>query len=928
MVTKLPNLQTDCIDALRRWRALNAVFVTPNNRLARHLATTLDQIVAGHCVEASLVLPFNNWCEQIWRQALLRGEVEPAYLLSDFQGQYYWRKVIEQSQSGAGLITVPAAARLAQQAYYAALEYQLDIASYQFEFQSGVDSAAFFEWQQAYRNMTAERGQLSLLEAQQQLLGTATLVQGQPVVAVGFDQFTPLQQALLTAANCQNQADIGDGVPELQLTAPVQSLYRSCCNDEEDELYQAAHWANAMQWQHPDKTVAVVVRDLAARAEQVERIFHEVCQPAVLQLENVPAERHVNVSASRPLNAIPMVRTVLNLTQAALQPLELARWRELLYSPYLAFQREVPGLSHALLTALYRAGEPGYRLQELPAVLRWSKAEQDDSLALLEKAAQAAARLQRDLKAGRRDRATPSQWLAVFEQLWSQLGWLTGISLSSVEFQQQRRFEQACAEFAELDLVIGDVPVFQALALFREHCAQYAFHSETIAPANLPNPVNVLGQLEASGLHFDFLWLVGMSARQWPPAARPQALLPVRLQREAGMHNSSQQQAFTQAQIRSRSFLSSASVVVASFPAELDETTCEFSGLLTALAQQQGSEFEVLPGLERDNREVLTHTQEEIADWQGLPLEDDGDDTAIKGGASVLAMHASNPLLAYLQWRLGIEALPEPVVGISALERGILVHQVLEALWGALGDRAGLLALTAEQLQEQITEHTDRQLATLFRRRYKAPAGPLLSLERDRTRQILGQWFELERSRPDFSLEAMEQSVSLSLGGLTISLRIDRIDRLADDRQLLIDYKTGSQTLTGLFGDPPLPLQLPLYCLALEQLGQFDPERIAIAYAVLKSGELGISGIAPNAHDALALEGMRGEKLWAKYGFDSWAELVASWRDSVTEQLCQIREADIALDPEAHGERNRAESAISRLPWSTVASLDEVDLPA
>ena len=78
------------------------------------------------------------------------------------------------------------------------------------------------------------------------------------------------------------------------------------------------------------------------------------------------------------------------------------------------------------------------------------------------------------------------------------------------------------------------------------------------------------------------------------------------------------------------------------------------------------------------------------------------------------------------------------------------------------------------------------------------------------------------------------------IGGLSITLRPDRIDVLEGGRQLLIDYKLGeshqpSQWRDRVPGRPPRP-QLPLYGLA-------HAERLSgLAYAVLSPGSVEYRG--------------------------------------------------------------------------------------
>ena len=76
----------------------------------------------------------------------------------------------------------------------------------------------------------------------------------------------------------------------------------------------------------------------------------------------------------------------------------------------------------------------------------------------------------------------------------------------------------------------------------------------------------------------------------------------------------------------------------------------------------------------------------------------------------------------------------------------------------------------------------------------------------------------------DYRVEAVEQSVELQLAGLTLNLRLDRLDRLLDsepDRAaenlgdlLVLDYKTGRVQPRHLLEDRLLEPQLPLYAIA------------------------------------------------------------------------------------------------------------------
>ena len=64
--------------------------------------------------------------------------------------------------------------------------------------------------------------------------------------------------------------------------------------------------------------------------------------------------------------------------------------------------------------------------------------------------------------------------------------------------------------------------------------------AETVfQPQSSIKPVQILGILEAAGMSFDAVWLLGMDDKNWPPAPRPNPLLPAGLQRELGMPQAS-----------------------------------------------------------------------------------------------------------------------------------------------------------------------------------------------------------------------------------------------------------------------------------------------------------------------------------------------------------------------------------------------------
>ena len=146
----------------------------------------------------------------------------------------------------------------------------------------------------------------------------------------------------------------------------------------------------------------------------------------------------------------------------------------------------------------------------------------------------------------RRQHATrsrrPSEWASAFAQaaaidrrLFERLSVTAGNARSQFdEYQALARWQELLAEFAALDRTVGRLAAAAALGKLERLARETIFQPEGGAP-----PVQVLGVLEANALTFDHLWIMGLTGEAWPPPSRPDPLLPIELQRAAGMPGAS-----------------------------------------------------------------------------------------------------------------------------------------------------------------------------------------------------------------------------------------------------------------------------------------------------------------------------------------------------------------------------------------------------
>jgi probable DNA repair protein len=732
------------------------------------------------------------------------------------------------------------------------------------------DTRVFVSWADEYQRRVAAAGATDLArlpDIARDYIDSGAIAAPQRLILAGFDETTVQQQRLFDALVARG-AQCERFEPAQHDATPL----RAACLDVRDENEKAADWATARLAANPAARIGIVVPDLTSRRRALVAALDSALVPD--QLLAPSSVRPYTVSLGGALADVALVAFFLRSIRLTLGSVEFEEASAVLRSPYFSgatHERD----SRDLLEAQLRR-----RCQRSVGFERVFEAAQAAARDSGVEAAQLLAGL-RMLSQWRRQHATrsrrPSEWASAFAQVLQSISaFSAGVDrvLDSAEYQALVRWQELLAEFAALDRTVGRLTAAAAVGKLERIARETIFQPEGGTP-----PVQVLGVLEANALTFDHVWIMGMTADAWPPPSRPNALLPIELQRAAGMPGAGAAAELPRARRQLQRLLQSAPEVVVSH-ATIDADRKLAPSPLIASFEQWQAPPRAARLIDAMVAAVLTLSRDAAApSWRPL--------MPLRGGAAVLQNQAACPFRAFALHRLNARAIESPHDGFDYRERGQLVHDTLAAFWTSLPEptRDALAATSEQQRRALLRAAADAAQVRLQRRRGSLSAA-LTELESARLVRVIEQWLQCEiATRSAFRVVAIEDARTMHVGPLTLAARLDRVDESPDGERIVIDYKTGGTKNAGWFDERPDEPQLPLYLTASE------PAARAIALARVRTGDVGFSGLAAEPN---LLPGRSSQ--WNER-YTNWGALVDHW-SSVLERLAmQFAAGDAAVDP-------------------------------
>ncbi len=870
----------------------NSLILTPNNRLRRKILQAWGET----CVERGehhwptpKVYSLLDWQAECWQE--LQDMACPGCdrtIASEALRRYAWQKAIQQASEGAELYKTEVLAASADAAWRNLALWQIQ--TEQLDPFMEPDFDRYLGWLKFTQKQLDDR-QLITNEAATELVikgfREGFLDRQKSILLHGFDDFPPLHRALCQAASEEVVESSNDDLPE-------GHVYRTTAHNEEQEILAAARWGQYILEQNPQARIGIIVPNLGQSRDEVERVFTEVFEAHSLLPDQARYTLPFNFSAGTPLGSTPLVSDTLKLLN-----LSLKRW-------------PLDDICDTLLSPFWHAGNDHFRANVCDRLRRLgqlsiSGTDVREACLKLEDPAELGKRLQalNDLQRGRPRYQSAAEWAEQFQQQLELCQWPGDRRLDSNEYQQAGQWFQLLEQFAELNGIGASLSINEALKTLSQLANNVHFQAQTP-----DSPIQILGVLEGAGLKFSHCWVMGLNRKVWPPAPAPNALLPIALQRHFQMPHASVERELQFAESLTHTYRQSAPEVIFSSAAQDEESALHPSALIADIPLSPLST--ILPdspvALERYCHEMNANTQLEVVECWHAPMLEEDEKQKLRGGSGILQQQADCPFNAFAIYRLAARNVEPPSPGLSALERGVILHSVLQLFWEDVKTSDTLNALDEVVLQKKISECIHLSLR-VWRKRRAHQCGPrYFDLEQQRLQKLVSTWLEVEKSRPPFALAACEESIDLNLAGLPLTLRLDRLDTLEDGSVLLIDYKTGEPAIKSWSSDKPKEPQLPLYVLSL------DTPCAGIAFAQLNTKAcqfLGLGELAAPIQGIQAPSDVRNSDLPP-----SWEALVPHWQTVLGDLSIAFQKGDarVAFKDRYAGQYSTALLGLNRFP--------------
>ncbi len=868
--------------------AVGGLVVTASDRAARALRTEFHRQRVKEGLSAWNAPAIVDWATFV-RNAWEERTSDDSLVLSSSQEQALWAEIAEREEHVAVLLenNLYRLAALAAAAYALICDYAPDLLNPAARNGWDQDAAAFSRWVTAMEKRKQKDHLVSAHSLPHRLkdLLKSEDVERPPLLLVGFDRLLPVQRAVLDAWGIWKHSTL------LKQTADVE-FYSAA--DESEELDACAQWCRSALEANPAARLMIVTPNSARSRGPLER--------ALLRGTDAAFEFSLGV----PLSKMQLVWSAVLALRWLESELDEGEVDGLLAGGRICLDEAEQG---SLLR--YMRELRAHQLERPSWTLKAFLGERGASLTAARPFAQRMLNAQTRLRSAQDRPRLLREWAEAVPALLQTMGWPGHRTLNSEEEQSRRAWENALESCAICSFDGKRTTWNEFLRALERGLADTLF-----TPESLDAPIQIVGPSESAGLTADAVWFLGTDEKNWPASGSTHPFLPLAVQKQAGMPHATAQLDWDLAQSATNRLLGSAQRVRFSFARLHEGLEMRPSELVTQMA---GSSKPIPEKLRALLLPLCATVELNDASRVSFPHNE------LRGGTNVLSTQSQCAFKAFAIYRLNARDWEPAIAGLTPAKRGQLLHAVMSAIWS--GPPNGLRTLNdLKALPKRrvfVESHVNRVLDAKIEAglRERMPAR-YLALERTRLVRLLDEWLAFESTRAPFTVKETETKKSARIGGLTFSLRLDRVDALQDDLALIVDYKSGAMSAKMWNLPRPEDVQLPLYA----NFGLAADARIGgLVFANVRSGSPEFAGRIKDARANLLPELAGRSQLVQTPLSDSMLE---AWRRKIEDladefllgrsipdprqypktceecglqTLCRIQEFPPAAEPDADG---------------------------
>lgn len=826
-----------------RLNPASTLILSVNNRHARRILAELSASLGAEQKVMAVpdIMPLGAWLAQAADHlSFLANHDLASHTADSFGAQYLWRRVISDVESDDALLDTAQAARLASEADRLMDDWRITVEPDE----ETADHQRFLAWRARYRELLSARdvedSNLAYERVCQAVSRGDIDLPVQNIVLAGFNDLSPRLAELLRAMQ-----DQGAALFMLDHSGPpARQVQRISVSDTHAEWKLAAQWACDQLRQNPEGHYAIVAPNLESNVPLAHRVLQQALGSDGFAF---------NIAVGRPLSEWPLVRAAL-------------AWLRVVARCNQGRRSNVSDLGQALLAGgcVAHAEEASRRALldarwRRRAVIELSPVQFSEALTehvpLLGAAWQDCMVIAGEYTGVQ----SPVQWAAHLRRVLQALGFPGDTTLDSHAYQTLEAFDQLIDRLGQQSPITGELEFAAVVGLLSRLANELVFQPQRDSRSRL----DVLGFLESEGGRWDGVWVLGLTDEVLPASPQPNPLIPLAAQRRTNAPRATPERELQWAHSIYGSLLTCAPQVWLSHPQRDGERELRASPCITELAEHR-----VEPSQDLQPAWPLEH----VVDDQGPPV---GTADPAKGGIALIDAQARNPLWAFARFRLGAAAMPDYATLADQSVRGQFLHRAMELLWRLFSGQGSLRQLVQEGRASVLVEQVTAQAAD----EWLVDFGPVLrQLELARAHDIIMRWLELELQRDPFEIEAIEKRELWTHAGLQLSVRLDRVDRLADGRLAVIDYKSGAGTVDprrSWMRDRPIDLQLPFYAAVLTEN---VPGVAALVLAQLHARTTDTTGISDGD---LGLSGVVHFTSWEAFENMSWDQVLTGWKQTI-----------------------------------------------